>query len=142
MIKIALVLCAALLALLGCKDVSERPLVDGYTLEGVVVEDGTGAPVSGATVLLGLEPRLEFHAFAVTDANGGFVFKPAPNTAPHDEVFRFQKTGYLSLDIAARTASRVGEYRYRLEAHLESEPPATAGEIRHRARHAQRAMAS
>lgn len=125
MIKIARVLCAASLALLGCKGVAERPLADGYTLEGVVMDDVTGASVSGADVLVGLEPNPEFHDYAVTDANGGFVFRPAPATAPNIEVFRFQKTGYVPLDVAARTATRVGDYRYRLEAHLQPEPPAT-----------------
>jgi hypothetical protein len=69
------------------------------------VEDGTGAPVS--------------------DANGGFVFRPVPATAPNIEVFRFQKTAHVSLDVAARTATRVGDYRYRLEARLQPEAPAT-----------------
>jgi hypothetical protein len=36
-------------------------------------------------------------------------------------VFRVEKPGYLSLDVKARTATRLEAYRYRLEVHLEPE---------------------
>ena len=117
----ALALSALALLLLGCGETPERPYVDGYTLRGLVVDAATGAPIGAVNVLLGLEPDLEFRPYALTDASGAFLFQPAPNTAPHHEVFRFEKVGYVSLELRADTATRIGDYLYRLEAHLQDE---------------------
>jgi hypothetical protein len=106
----------------GCSNAPDRPLVDGYTLQGVVLDADTMAPVESANILVGLEPNPEFRLFGVTDVNGGFTFQPSIETAPNSEIFRFQKAGYAALDVAARTATRVEEYRYRLEVILQPEP--------------------
>ena len=122
MIKAFVAVFAGALSVVGCSDHPQRPLVDGYTLHGVVLEAGTGAPVSDVAVLMGSETNPEFHEIAVTDANGGFTLKPAPATAPNVEVLRFTKPGYASLEVLARTAVRLEEYRYRLEVRLEPGP--------------------
>lgn len=121
MTRIVFGLCAALL-LVGCGDAPTRPLYDGYTLRGLVLDAETGAPVNEAEVLVGLDPKREFHLYAVTDANGGFWFRPSPGTAPSIEVFRLAKAGYVSTDVAARTATRVQEFLYRLEVRIQPEP--------------------
>ena len=120
-VRIPLVLCTMALLLLGCAEPPGRPTIDGYTLQGIVLDADTGAPMSAVNVLLGLEPDPEFRHFAFTDAAGAFLFRPSPATAPNIEVFRFEKTGYVSVQVAARTATRVEEYRYRLEVHIQSD---------------------
>ena len=121
MLRNAIALSALALLLLGCGETLERPNVDGYTLRGLVVDSITGAPIGAVNVLLGLEPDLEFRLYALTDSSGAFLFQPAPNSAPHHEVFRFEKAGYVTLELRAVTATRVGDYDYRLQAHLQSE---------------------
>jgi hypothetical protein len=63
-----------------------------------------------------------FREIAVTDANGEFTLKPAPPTAPSSEILRLTKPGYASIDVLARTATRLEEYRYKLEIRLEPLP--------------------
>lgn len=114
--------CAGTLSVTGCVNHPERPYADGYTLHGVVLDAHTGAPVSDVAVLIGLEPDPAFHEITVTNPNGAFTIKPAPATAPNVEVLRLTKPGYASLEVLARTATRVEEYRYRLEIHLQPLP--------------------
>jgi hypothetical protein len=120
-IKKALVLGTVALPLLGCAETPGRPNVDGYTLQGMVSESDSGAPMSTVDVLVGLEPDPEFHHYVFTDSSGAFLFQPSPATAPNNEIFRFEKAGYVSVQVPARTARRVGEHRYRLEVHIQRE---------------------
>jgi hypothetical protein len=106
----------------GCGDNAERPLADGYTLQGVVFRSQTVEPLSDVNVVVGWETSREFHRFATTDAAGRFTFQPSPATAPNGELFRFEKAGYVALEVLARSATRLEEYRYRLEVHLDSVP--------------------
>lgn len=39
--------------------------------------------------------------------------------APSGEVFRLEKSGYVSKDVLARSALRLGEFEYQLEVRLE-----------------------
>lgn len=121
MLRKELVLCAVALMLLGCGKTPERPNVDGYTLQGFILDADTDAPVSEVNVLVGFEPELEFHAFALTDGNGAFLFQPFPATGPNNEIFRFEKAGYVPLEVPARTATRLEEGRYRVQAHIQAE---------------------
>ena len=113
---------AAILLVTGCSDHPTRVIADGYTLHGLVLDAGTGAPVSDASVWFGVGVVPEFHEIAVTDANGVFTLKPAPNTAPSSEIIRLTKPGYASLDVPANTAARVADYLYQLEIHLQAAP--------------------
>jgi hypothetical protein len=124
MVRAFLAACAAAFLVTGCSNQPERPYVDGYTLQGVVLDAHTNARVSDVAVLIGLEtqPDQEFREIAVTNANGEFTLKPAPPTAPNVEMLRLTKPGYASLDVLARTATRVGDYRYRLEVRLQPLP--------------------
>jgi hypothetical protein len=116
--------CAAILAVTGCSDHPERPIVDGYTLQGVVLDAQTGARVSDVTVLIGLETQPEegFHDITVTNTNGEFTIKPFPATAPNIEILRLTKPGYESREVLARTATRLEDYRYSLEVRLQPLP--------------------
>ena len=105
----------------GCSKDTTRPIVDGYTLNGLV-SARDGSPLQDVSVLLGSEGSSEFHALATTHDDGTFVFKPAPNTGPSTELFRFEKPGFTAREVLARTATRVEEYRYRLEVELDPEP--------------------
>jgi len=119
MIKSFVVTFAVALSLVGCSNHPARPIVDGYTLQGVVLDTGTRTPVSDVTVLMGGERHDDFRPVTVTDANGEFTVKPFPATAPNNEILRFTKPGYAPIDVLARTASRVEDYRYRLDVRLE-----------------------
>ncbi len=120
-IKSSIAFLAAAFLFLGCGDEPDRPSADGYTLQGVVLDADTGAPVSQVNVMVGLEPDLDYRPLAVTDTVGAFTFQPSPATAPNNEVFRLEKTGYASVEVRARTATRLGEYRYRLEMRIQRE---------------------
>ncbi len=124
MVRAFLAVCAAILSVTGCSDHPQRPHADGYTLHGVVLDAHTGAPVSDVAVLIGSEtdPEQELREIAVTSTNGEFTLKPSPPTAPNVEVLRLTKPGYASLEVLARTATRLEEYRYRLEVHLQPLP--------------------
>ena len=124
MVRAFLAVCAAILSVTGCSNHPLRPFADGYTLHGVVLDAHTGAPVSDVAVLIGSEtdPEGEFREIAVTNANGEFTLKPSPATAPNVEVLRLTKPGYTSLEVLARTATRLEDYRYRLEVHLQPLP--------------------
>jgi len=115
--------CAAVLSIAACGRAPTRPLYDGYTLYGVVLDASSGQPLGDVQVLVGWEGSGEMHPFATTDANGRFKFQPAPNTAPSREVFRLEKPGYVSQDVPARSAARLGEFLYRLEIRLEPAGP-------------------
>ena len=119
MIRAFVAIGAATLLVTGCSNDPGRPIADGYTLNGVVLDAVTAAPLSGVEVEMGLEPDPEFHPIAVTDAAGAFTLKPAPATAPNSEVLRLTQAGYTSVDVLARTATRVADYRYRLEIRLQ-----------------------
>lgn len=113
--------CAAALLIGACGKATTRPIVDGYTLQGVVTaRDGT--PLRDVSVLLGWEGSSEFHSFAMTGDDGAFLFKPSPATGPSTEVFRFEKPGFVTREVLARTATRLEAYRYRLEVELEPAP--------------------
>ena len=113
--------CAAALLIGACGRGTTRPLVDGYTLQGVVTARD-GAPLPDVSVLRGEEGSSEFRPFAMTDQDGAFLFKPAPNTVPSTELFRFERPGFVAREVLARTATRLEEYRYLLEVELEPEP--------------------
>ena len=115
--------CVAVLSIAACDRSPMRPVYDGYTLHGVVLDAGSGDPLGDVHVLVGREGSEERHPFATTDANGQFKFQPAPNTAPSREVFRLEKQGYVSQDVLARSALRLGEFEYRLEVRLEPSGP-------------------
>jgi hypothetical protein len=119
MIRAFVAIGAATLLVTGCSDHPERPIADGYTLNGVVLDAVTAAPLGSVEVLIGSETDLEFHPITVTDAAGGFTLKPAPATAPNTEVLRLTKPGYASVDVLARTATRLADYRYQLEIRLQ-----------------------
>ena len=114
----------AILSIAGCSKHPNRAVADGYTLHGVVLDASTGARVGEVSVLMGSEskPTPEFHEIAVTDANGEFTLKPAPPTAPSSEILRLMKPGYASIDVLARTATRLEAYRYKLEIRLQPLP--------------------
>ena len=105
----------------ACSRSPTRPISDGYTLHGVVTARD-GAPLRDVSVLLGREGSSEFHPYAMTRDDGTFLFKAAPNTGPSTETFRFEKPGFAAREVLARTAIRLGAYRYRLEVELDSEP--------------------
>lgn len=111
--------CVAVLSITACDRSPTRPIYDGYTLHGVVLDAGSGDPLRDVHVLVGWEGSEERNPYATTDANGQFKFQPAPNTAPSREVFRLEKPGYVSQDVLARSALRLGEFEYRLEVRLE-----------------------
>src|SRR4249920_1941221 len=115
-----LVVCAALL-IGACSKGPTRVIADGYTLHGVVAAQD-GAPLRDVSVLVGRKGSSEFHSFAMTGADGAFLFKPAPATAPSTEIFRFEKPGFATREVFARTATRLETYRYRLEVELDPEP--------------------
>ena len=77
--------------------------------------------MSDVAVLIRLEtdPDQEFHDITVTNANGEFTIKPFPATAPNVEILRLTKSGYESVEVLARTATRIEDYRYRLEVRLQ-----------------------
>jgi hypothetical protein len=77
--------------------------------------------LSGVDVLVGSEADTAFRPYSVTGDDGRFTFKPTPNTAPTNEVFRFLKDGYAPLDVPARTATRLEEFRYGLEVRIHPE---------------------
>lgn len=114
--------CVAVLSIAACDRSPTRPIYDGYTLNGVVLDAGSGAPLGDVHVLVGWEGSEERHPFATTDANGRFKFQPAPATAPNREVFRLERPGYVSQDVPARAALRLREFVYRLEVRLEPGP--------------------
>ena len=111
----------AALALLSC-DRPDRLIVDGYTLHGVVLNADTGQPVSDVGVFVGSEDSGELHWYSRTDTSGTYTFQPSPNTAPSRELFQFEKPGFITRQVLARTALRVEESRYRLVVRLEHEP--------------------
>jgi hypothetical protein len=114
-----LVACTSALLIGACSKGPTQPIVDGYTLHGVVTAlDGT--PLRDVSVLVGREGSSEFHPFAMTGADGAFLFQPAPATGPSTEVFRFEKPGFAAREVLARTATRLEPYRYRLEVALTS----------------------
>ena len=117
--------CVAVLSIAACDRSPTRPIYDGYTLHGVVLDAGSGDPLGDVHVLVGWEGSEERHPYATTDANGQFKFQPAPNTAPSSEVFRLEKPGYVSQDVFARSALRVDEFEYRLEIRLAAVRPMT-----------------
>src|SRR5207249_8337103 len=94
-----------------------------HTLHGVVTTRD-GAPLRDVAVLVGREGSSEFHPFAMTGADGAFLFQPIPATGPGTEVFRFEKPGFVARDVFARTATRLEAYRYRLA--VELDPSAVA----------------
>ena len=100
---------------------SDAPDGRRYTLNGVVTAQD-GAPLRDVSVLIGREGSSEFHSFAMTGADGAFLFKPAPATGPSTEIFRFEKSGFAAREVFARTATRLEAYRYRLEVELDPEP--------------------
>jgi hypothetical protein len=112
---------AAALLIGACSKGPTRPIADGYTLHGVVTSRD-GASLGDVSVLLGREGSREFHPFATTGDDGTFLFKPGPNTGPSTEVFLFEKPGFATREVFARTATRVAAYRYRLEVELDHEP--------------------
>lgn len=113
--------CVATLSMGACTKSTTRPIADGYTLQGLVTAR-TGVSLPDVAVFLGSEGSSEFHPFAVTGDDGAFLFKPAPNTAPSTELFRFEKPGFVAREVLARTATRLEPYRYRLEVALDPEP--------------------
>jgi len=119
MVRTLVAACVAIVAIAGCSKDPQRPIADGYTLHGVVLDAGTGAPVSDVAVLIGSEGELEFHEIALTDVSGQFTLKPAPPTAPSHEVLRLSKPGYATVEVLVRSATRVEAYRYRLEIRLQ-----------------------
>lgn len=110
------------LLLVGCGHSPSAPLYDGYTLHGIVLDAQNDSPLSNVEVLVGWEGSLEMHTYALTDEAGRFEFRPSPNTAPSTELFRFEKPGYVPLEVLARTSTRLREFEYRLEIHLEPSP--------------------
>ena len=124
MLRAIVVVCLAILSISGCSKHPDRAVHDGYTLHGLVLDASSGARVSDVTVLMGseLDQVPNFREIAVTDANGEFTLKPAPPTAPSSEILRLTKPGYASIDVLARTATRLEEYRYKLEIRLEPLP--------------------
>jgi hypothetical protein len=121
MLRILVTAWAVALLLGACSKGPTRPIVDGYTLQGVVTERN-GAPLSDVSVLLGREGSSEFRLFAMTGSDGTFLFKPAPASGPSTELFRFEKPGFASLEVLARTATRLEAYRYRLDVELDPQP--------------------
>lgn len=117
------VACVAVLSIAACGRSPTQPIYDGYTLHGVVLDAGSGDPLGDVHVLVGREGSEERNPYATTDANGQFKFQPAPNTAPSREVFRLEKPGYVSQEVLARSALRLGEFEYRLEVRLEPSGP-------------------
>src|SRR6267378_5716915 len=111
-----LVACAAAVLIGACKDLTP-PIVDGYTLNGMVTARD-GAPLRDVSVLVGREGSSEFHPFATTGDDGAFLFQPFPATGPSTETFRFEKPGFTAREVLARTATRLEPYRYRLEVEL------------------------
>jgi hypothetical protein len=87
-----------------------------------VVTARDGAPLRDVSVLVGREGSGEFHSFAMTGADGAFLFQPAPATGPSTEVFRFEKPGFAAREVFARTATRLEAYRYRLDVELDPDP--------------------
>jgi hypothetical protein len=124
MARALVAVCAAsILLVTGCSNHTERPIADGYTLDGVVLDAHTATPVSDVAVLIGSETDSEFRPIAVTNASGEFTLKPSPATAPNVEVLRLTKPGYAPVDVPARTATRIDQYLYRLEVRLQPLPP-------------------
>jgi len=113
--------CAVVLLLGACSKGPTRPIADDYSLRGVVTALD-GAPLRGASVLLGREGYSEFHPFAMTGDDGAFLFQPAPPTAPGTELFRCEQPGLAAREVLARTATRLEACRYRLEVELDPEP--------------------
>jgi len=111
--------CLTALVLAGCGHSPTRPLVDGYTLHGIVRDAQSGAVLPGVQVLLGREGSSEMREYALTDEAGRFEFRPAPNSGPSTELFRCEKSGYAPVEVLARTSTRIDEYEYRLEIRLE-----------------------
>jgi hypothetical protein len=92
----------------------------------MVLDADTGNPLGDVHVLVGWEGSDERHPYATTDSSGRFEFKPAPATAPNREVFRFERPGYVSQDVLARSSVRLGEFEYRLEVRHEPSAAQTA----------------
>lgn len=113
--------CAAVLLTGGCSQSPTPPIVDGYTLHGVVTARD-GAPLRDVSVLIGREGSSEFRPFAMTGDDGAFLFQPAPNTGPSTELFRFQKPGFAAREVLARTATPLGPHRYHLRVELDPLP--------------------
>lgn len=111
--------CAAALLIGSCSKATS-PIVDGYTLHGVVTAQD-GAPLRDVSVLVGREGSTEFHSFAMTGDKGGFLFQPSPATGPSAELFRFEKPGFVTREVLARTATRLEPYRYHLVVALDPE---------------------
>jgi hypothetical protein len=91
---------------------------DGYTLVGTVYDEETGLPLSEVEVLSGWVTSFEYRPHGFTDEKGTFTYYGFPGTAPSREMFRFQKTGYQTKDVAAKSAVKEAPYRYRLEVDL------------------------
>ena len=115
--------CVAVLSIAACDRSPTRPVYDGYTLYGVVLDAGSGDPLGDVHVFVGWEGSEEWNPYATTGANGHFKFQPAPATAPSREVFRLERPGHVSQDVLARSALRLGEFVYRLEIRLEPSGP-------------------
>jgi hypothetical protein len=73
-VKVSAAILMAVILVAGCGDNPDRPLRDGYTLQGAVLHAQTGVLVSEVDVLVGTAPDTEFHSYAVTDTAGGFMF--------------------------------------------------------------------
>ena len=112
--------CLAALALAGCGRSTTRPSYDGYTLHGVVLDAQSGSALPDVQVLVGTEGSSEARPYAVTDSAGRFEFRPSPATAPSTELFRCEKADYQSVEVLARSATRVRDFEYRLDVRLES----------------------
>jgi hypothetical protein len=112
---------AAALLIGACSKSPTRSNVDGYTLHGLVTALD-GAPLRDVSVLIGREGSSEFRPFAMTGDDGTFLFKPAPNTGPSTELFRFEKAGFATREVLARTATPLEPYRYRLGVELDPLP--------------------
>jgi hypothetical protein len=122
MVRALVAVCAAILLVTGCSNHAERPVADGYTLDGVVLDAHTATPVSDVAVLIGSETDPAFRQIAVTNVSGEFTLKPSPATAPNVEILRLTKVGYASVDVPARTATRIDQYLYRLVVRLQPLP--------------------
>jgi hypothetical protein len=107
------------LLLVGCGRSPTVPLYDGYTLHGIVRDAQNDSLLSSVQVFVGWEGSSEMHAYGLTDEAGKFEFRPSPNTAPGTELFRCEKTGYVPLEVLARTSTRLRDFEYRLEIRLE-----------------------
>jgi hypothetical protein len=101
---------------------SSRPLIDGFTLNGSIIDTVSGKSVPSVLISIGYGDSIDSAYFSgmsiISDTSGKFIFKGGIGTAPSDEILRFEHENHTAKDILLRnSATREGE-KYSLLVYL------------------------